>query len=190
MALPATDDFNRADANPIGGNWTQTYGLGGSLQIYSNKAIAVGYGTAGAYWNADSFSSDHYSQVKITTPADGGPAIRIQSGATTFYLVEAYPGVGFRLGKYVAGSQTTLINWTGTPAANDVVKLSATGSTIEMFQNGVSLGSVVDTAITGGAAGLFVSGGGIYFDDWEGGDVAASGLSIPVAMHQYRQRRN
>jgi hypothetical protein len=60
VALPASDNFNRANANPAGGNWT-TMPLAVAIQIISNQCAASGVGAA-ARWNADTFGNDQYSQ--------------------------------------------------------------------------------------------------------------------------------
>lgn len=62
MAFPTTpilDDFNRADENPIGGNWTNNAlgeGADNQLKIVSNQLKAVTAATScEAYWNKNTF---------------------------------------------------------------------------------------------------------------------------------------
>jgi hypothetical protein len=62
MALPASDNFNRSNANPIGGNWTTVPGLE-NVQIVSNQLTGT-VSPSVAYWNPDTPNNDQYSQVE------------------------------------------------------------------------------------------------------------------------------
>lgn len=60
MALPASDDFNRANSTDIGTNWTPQ---SGSFELSSNAVLPNGSsaGTENAeFWNADTFGNDQY----------------------------------------------------------------------------------------------------------------------------------
>src|ERR1043165_1916097 len=91
MALPATDDFNRADTFPggtLGANWTnQTAGL----QIFSNEAIGSDGNVPVGFWNVDSFPNDQYSKITIGSAAfsDGGPTVRASAtgGSRNYYYL-------------------------------------------------------------------------------------------------------
>ncbi len=74
----------------------------------------------------------------------------------------------------------------------DTIKLEVSGTTLTPYHNGTALATQDDSSLSAGYAGLYIAGAGGSFpmDDWEGGNVAAGGLSIPVAMANYRQRSN
>src|SRR3989344_5949066 len=67
LTVPATDNFDRADATSLGSNWTQ---IGGANGISRNKVRtnASGFQSDVAYWNANSFNADQYAQITITNP--------------------------------------------------------------------------------------------------------------------------
>ena len=61
----ASDNFQRADANPIGGNWTQIHSAAGytTSQIASNLVEPSAAGSwADSYDNAVAFPNDQWSQ--------------------------------------------------------------------------------------------------------------------------------
>ena len=74
MAFPTTgllDDFNRANENPIAGNWSgPLYVTENQLQISSNQLIAVSP-AGNSYWSATTYGPDCEAWMTITTlPAD------------------------------------------------------------------------------------------------------------------------
>ena len=188
MALPATDNFNRANANPIGGNWTTVTGKG-NIQIVSNVAIGTISGINAAYWNADAFSNNQYSQVKLGAVASTwfGPAVRFSSSAYTGYLAESSNGTSLVLYKVIAGTTTSLASYTVTVSAGDIIRLEVVGSTLTVKHNGTTRITHTNAEIASGSCGLWVndSDAAKSLDDWEGGS-----FSIPVAMYHYQLMRN
>jgi hypothetical protein len=77
-----TDDFNRPDENPIGGNWTNDAlgeGANNQLQIVSNQLKAVTAATScEAYWNANTFSG--YIEQYFTIVTKPGNSQRVEMG--------------------------------------------------------------------------------------------------------------
>lgn len=149
----------------------------------------------GAYWGADSFASNQYATVRIVSGAATtdvligvGPAIRIQSGAKTFYMAsdeswdnqeDANANV-IRLRKCVAGTYSTV----GTPSSYDPgstgpyeLKIEAVGTTIKVYTAASGTTSWTErisytdsSAITGGAAGFVANDPAYTLDYWTGGD--------------------
>src|SRR5882762_1014528 len=90
MTIRATDDFNRANADPIGGNWT---GFAGNGAIVSNQLRQASAGGIDAYvvWNADTPPVNHYSRITFISSGnsgsdieDGGPAVRLTTGGNGY----------------------------------------------------------------------------------------------------------
>ena len=84
MTLPATDAFTDTDAVHIGthGSWTV---VDGQFDIYSNSLAPDDSGLSCAYWNADTFDNNQYSQAivaAITGSNNIGIAVRIQAAGT------------------------------------------------------------------------------------------------------------
>lgn len=175
MALPATDNFNRADAGSLGSNWTDQVN---GAQIVSNTARAV---TAGAdqrvYWNADAFNSDHYSQVDLPNvfAGAGGPTVRAASGANTVYLLQVSPSGGsYVLYRVVAGGYANIGSGSGT-VSPATWRLEANGSSIVVICDGSTINTHSDATITGGAAGLYLDTTSTELDNWEGGNLGGGG---------------
>ena len=103
--------------------------------------------------------------------------------------------------KRVGGVNTELAAEDTAWAANDVVTFEIRDATKKIYQNGTERASTTDNALTaagtwGLAAGNFPVFGDLTgtrsvntMDTFSCTEVAAGGLSIPVAMQSYRQRR-
>lgn len=169
MALPATDNFNRANGAP-GANWTAIIN---SFTIISNTIDGVNGADYNVMkWSADAFPDDHYAQLKISAATDGGPAVRITGtnlATAKLYYIDARTGSD-RLLKLILGTETS-IGALSTYAGNDIAKLTAIGTTIQAYKNGIANGSpITDSAATTGSAGVGMFSAGSAYDDWEGGD--------------------
>lgn len=185
MSVLATDDFNRANGG-LGANWTTTAG-DSALRIVSNQAADAGSpANAGARYTAITWPNDQYAQVvckTVDTVSDSGmgPVVRATSGGD-MYLVQTNT-TETRLYKRVSGGYTQLGSDGAVCAADDVLYVSAVGTTITVKKNGSTIiGPVTDSGISAGSAGLWASTGSesATGDDWEGGDFAA-GSSVGSA---------
>lgn len=174
----ATDNFNRAS---IGTNWTM-----GINSIVISASTVVKGNSAGAdntgWWNANTFPTDHYSQVTISADQDGGgPSVRHQSGANTFYTLYTN-GVVLQIYEVTAGTFAQLgVDYANNTVVNDTIKLDATGSTLTPSLNGTPLATRTDSTITGGAPGLHCSDTAISLDNWLGGPITAV-VSLPEVV--------
>lgn len=182
MALPASDNFNRANANPIGGNWT---GVTNNMKIVSNAAQGTNGGAFNsAYWNADAFANDQYSQVTVATSVDGGPAVRL-SGTNNWYFFEGKTPGNSQIGKIVAGAQTNL-QAVAAAASGSVLKINVVGTTIQVFKGGVQQGTdQSDSSLASGSAGLADFAGATVFDDWSGDNIG--GIAFDAASNSGEQ---
>ncbi len=179
MALPATDNFNRADEDPLsnGGKWTVVTSFN-SLKIvsYACKGPA---GSAGNYWNADTFNDNQYAQCTVSTFANAtGPTVRNSTTAATFYLANIISTTTIQFYKCISGSYTQLgSNVSVSLSTTDVIKISAEGQNINLYINGTFIDSRSDSDITSGYAGLFCYGQEAICDNWEGGNVGGGGFT-------------
>ena len=78
----ASDSFNRADG-PLGPNWTDM--PDGGMAISSGAVTGKAGQTTGDMWTEDTFTSDQFSEVGVTSAqlTGGqwvGPAVRAQAG--------------------------------------------------------------------------------------------------------------
>lgn len=196
MSILATDSFNRADANPIAGNWTTESGMS-AWKILTNQAqSSANTVDCGAFYNAVTWPAAQWSQGTIIASPNftgsgdgGGVSVRIAAAAKTDYeLVVGSGTAGCAINKRVAGVFSTIATSASTFAANDVAYLEAQGTALVAKKNGATFSlSVSDGAITTGNAGLMFSSEGtavgVTLDDWSGGDFLA-GNSQAIASHR------
>lgn len=187
------DDFNRSDANPLDGSWTnKVVAANANMKLASNQATpsASGPTVSSAWYTGATPAADCEAYVTCATVAGGTDRMRI-------YLRLATPGTAGVDGYFVqtdaaAGTDTwgifRLDNASATSIASgsqewsngDKLGLSAIGSTISAYRySGGSwslLGSATDaTYSAAGAAGIGGSGlGAPLFDDFYMGDVVTS----------------
>jgi hypothetical protein len=185
MALPATDDFNRANG-ALGANWTTASGY--SAPTVASNQCAGGFGS-GAWWNADAFnaSGDQYAQCTAQSAA-GEMILIVRASGTRFYsLYWAIGGSGsLVIVRSDANGNTTFLNNMGNvgTANGDTMRLEASGSTFTAKDNGVTKGTASDSTYTGGVPGV---GGGLdnFTGDNLGAAAAAGGIvyqpSSPIA---------
>lgn len=193
MGVLATDNFNRADASPIGAPWTTQIGSQ-AMKIVSNACTPVSTSMdCGAYNTSASWPNDQYSQCKVTATGGAsadlgiGPAVRCSTSATTFYRA-VWNGAAtnnITLTKAVAGSYTLIWTRTATISAGSVLRIEAQGTAIRVFVNGTQVGaSTTDSSITSGSAGVQYSSAitTASLDDWEGGDFSASNVNYTSTL--------
>ncbi len=182
MALPATDSFT-GNENPLAGNWT-TIPDAGNLRKEGGMVQSATDGAGAAYWNADAFNNDQYSKAILLsiakTPYDG-VAVRGSAVANTFYWFYWKYDVS-RVYKTVAGVETQIgSDFSTVPADNTVIKIQVVGTTIKIFYATTEKYSNDDSTIASGSAGIRVVGRSSGWDDWEGGNVGAGGVSISIS---------
>jgi hypothetical protein len=166
----ASDDFNRADATLNSGNWAASGGSFGTLEISSNVVRKTGAGNGSSLARYPS-SSELYSEVEITdvTGRDGGPAICIQSGADTFYMVTNYDGTLFHVFEVTGGSFSDIAQGSGTYQVGDIISIERDGNDVVAKKNSSEIVRVTDTTLTTGAPGMFIFVDNIRLDNWSDG---------------------
>ena len=145
-----------------------------------------------AHWNADAFDNDQWAQLTRPTAnfAEMGPCVRVHATAHTGYELK-YDNGNKYMTRRVAGSGTTLASYnSGGVSTDDVMRFEVVGTTLTPKLNGVvdsDLGAQTDSSIASGSGGLFgyADSTGATGDDWSAGNMAAGGLSIPVAFYHY-----
>jgi hypothetical protein len=175
----ATDNFNHADANNLGGNWTS---LDGDIDIVSNAATTTVNSFNVSYWSANAFNNDQYSKIRIATdPLTPNAIIEITcrvsgtpgAGNYSFYAVWQNSGQ-WGMYKQVGATSTDLIAPTNqTFVTNDVIEIRAVGTTISFYLNGSFVQSATDSSLSSGSAGfnIFASNDeDPLAEDWEGGN--------------------
>jgi hypothetical protein len=129
-----------------------------------------------SYWSANTFTDNQYSQVTIVAAHNSkGPAVRIQTGGAqqNYYYVKIENATQLSIKKNVNGSYALIPPSFTVPTLqpNDTIKLSVSGTTLELFVNGVSQGTRTDTTFSSGAPGIWNFFLLHPLDDWEGGSL-------------------
>lgn len=187
----ASDNFNRANANPLDGSWTNGPGALVDMRIVSNAATAATASTdAAAFSTAATWPNDQYSEVTIGAAGtgDGGPMVRMDANGNG-YMANANGGTITLFS--ISGNGTNFGNLTGTSGSvtgGDVFRIEAEGTTIRIKKNGATVLTHTDATWTAGAPGIFNFDGSMTFDSWAGGDFSAGGGGsiIPKVMHYRR----
>lgn len=203
------DSLVRGDENPIGAPWANTYGAGYVATKLLNNVLqsAASADSAGSVHHTTPLgSSNNYCQATLYLSETHARtylslACRVNNPTTedTCYAAVFQPEPAFnywRFYKSSAGSWTQVgSNLAPDPLLNDVWRISAEGTSIEVTQNGVNKLSTTDATIsTGLYVGLrpYTGTGGTVggFKTFSAGDdqAPASGTVIPVFGSQYRRR--
>ena len=185
--VSASDNFNRANESVNTHNgWRAVAGTGGffvvsnAVRVYDSISTKV---AASAYGNLAP-ASDQYALVKWKA-SSAGPAVRLTTAATGGYgCVPA----GGKLGIYPIVPAyywgTVLAETDYAPVVGDELKLTASGSTLKCYVNGVEMLSVTDSRYAIGYTGIVGHSNGIV-DDWEGGNISAP--SSPTAVSRAKR---
>jgi hypothetical protein len=183
LALPATDDFNRADGG-LGANWTTGNGTPG---IVSNQSKGGGSASNDAYWSADVFDDGQYSQAKVYggVNKDCGPTAR--ASGTSRYLVATQPS-SVILYRSTGESYVQVQNLSSSAVDGDVIRVEAESTTLRVYKNAVQIGTdAADANFASGSAGLWSYASNPILDDWEGGNLAYTPGAVGVDRMNLRQ---
>lgn len=185
MALPATDTFTVGANTDLSAyaNWTVNVGelevvnVGDDLRGKNNNGYSL------AYWDADAFGNDHYSQFTASDTTEAvdemGPAVRVHASAHTGYYFRGN-GANCELYKVVAGSHSSIATGGAAWAAAEDIRLEVIGTTLDPKIDGTTeatLGQQTDSAIASGSAGVqaFENEQDLRLDDFEADDLAGGG---------------
>ncbi len=180
-----TESFT-GTAAPLSATWSQQRTSGAINKNGAGRGVgSVNAKDIFAFWSANTFSNDQYSQARITGGlSSGSQFIQIIVRATLtgdgrynnylFYTDGVAGASHTEVAKNINGNQITFKSFPVAFAAGDIIKISAVGTTITCYKNGVAIGSITDSSLPGGAPGVGVYGSTVTVDDWEGGTLVAA----------------
>jgi chitodextrinase len=189
----ASDNFNRPNG-PLGGNWSKPSVSSNNLFIVNDQVgVDVENSHNYAFWSANNFDDEQYSQAQITTIGPWtGVILRADSIQDRFYIGFVFGPNDYRIysrwdGAYYSLATGSSVTW----QVGDILRLEVNGTvdpiTITMYRNGVEVLSWVSTGSgqvrTGGSPGLGIyspTGMGLTMDNWEGGNLAPDTQSPSV----------
>lgn len=159
-ALPASTTFPGASGTSLptaDARWTISAGafaVDGSGRVGPN-----GSNDSLAWWNADTFAADQYSEVVIGAFTGSGTyvgaAVRVSAGGNGYALYRSPDDSTVYLDKYVSGVGTTLLSLSGTWAVGDTIRLEVQGTTLTAKRNGTTINTTTDSSLATGQAGIF-----------------------------------
>lgn len=192
-SLPISDDFNRADAGSLGGNYTQMFSTGGcGLTIASNVALTNTTSTNCAVrWSADTPANDQVCTIKPTSGIDGNEYVNcmVRATGTTTATSNTYfcggSASGYFLNEVTNGTNTTLTSGSWTLASGDVISCQAVGTTISIKLNGSTVDAATDSAHASGQCGILLfdaNNTGAHGDDFTCDSIPTGAGSTPRGM--------
>lgn len=197
-----TDDFNRAS---LGSNWSQSES--GAFTIVSNEVHTQSINgnphfPIMSYSAANMASENHYSQITQTGGSGASqiicPAVRVTPGissAADYYMgyVNSASSGSRGLGKVTNGALTNLASDTWTPTGSPyTIKLTAIGSSLELFLDGVSILTATDTTypsqLVVGVACHPNPTYSSYGDDWEASEISLLSCNRTERLDRFADR--
>lgn len=177
--MAITDNFNRTSG--LGSGWNT---VSGSWAISLNELVPSSYYTVCLINRTETFPNDQYSQIKIKFAPEGevDPPLNMVS-CRTDGSGGGYHAAFDRFGVTLLKGPTATYVADGSATGNTedtyyTIKISATGSTIKVFIDGVEKISATDTTYTSGKPGVRSATGDSItlrpFDDFECTDASPS----------------
>jgi hypothetical protein len=160
----------------------------------------------GCEHNAGSYAADQFAEVRIVNIDPGiyagfGCGVLLRSDSTRGYCFFAWAKSSFVVGYAVTdwsdpvfgfrylGSWDAGVSWIN---GNHLLNVAMVGTTIYLFVNGVSIGSLVDTAYASGTPGVAIWGAAtvtaatVEMDDYRGGDAARTFTAVRATAEPSR----
>ena len=178
--LPATEacggTFPTGSWTAQVGTWTNTGGLCHSSSGAQHNHI---------FWNADSFSTAHYSFVTISA-TDLYPGVECMAsdtaGSRNAYYMYGTSGSSFEIYKVVAGADSIITTRSQAWTTGDKMKMECDSATdtirvyIDTGGGWAQMGADItgQTDLNTGSAGMHMFGSAARLDTWEGGDIGGA----------------
>lgn len=194
MALPATDTFTTGSDQSLtsySANWTMSIStmqvLAATDDVYGGNSGSPA--PSSAFWNADTFNADHYSQITVSSINTTSSWIGVCCRATAsgnLYSFE-FNGSSAESNEYNSSVYTNKASTTSSFVASDTARTEASSTSIVCKRNGstISALSFTDSTHTGGSAGIscYYNSSDSRLDNFEGGNLAAAITYFGVASN-------
>jgi hypothetical protein len=178
-----TDNFNRANQNPLSTPWATAGTATNPMQISSNAISGtVNLARNASYYVGGTFTATQGSKLTVSGPGIG-PGVRIQGGSQQGlygYILRGSistdpTGLGYLLLTKYAPTTSVINSTPNTVVANDILELRASGSTLTAYKNGsiISALTTTDTTYSTGYPGIYSWPNTVTGDNWEGSGSAS-----------------
>jgi hypothetical protein len=194
--VSVSDNFTRANANPIGGNWTQLSNASGwsNAQILSNQvAPGPAGGNCDSWYNAANFSQDQWAAVVVAACTDLNQYVGVTLRQNTGNLPTAYRifwnggALGTLQQVYIQKANMGVFTFIQpftvkiTLLAGDTIMGAIIGPNIYVWWNGYPILTANDSSITTGAPGFMIGGaaGGAALSNFSVGSFSTGTIPAP-----------
>jgi len=169
-----SDNFNRADSDDLGSDWTHSTGLGsGAAGIVSNTVedIETGGGTFAIAFRNGVFDDDQWVEATFAGGGVSWSGVALRCDATSSVVWQCSGSV-LQMLVVNSGSVKSKGKVNYTVVEGDVIRGEVSGTTYKVFINGNLVHTIVNPsgANTSGNPGIMVEG--YAMDNWSGGDTS------------------
>lgn len=168
-------NFNSAE-NPLATNWSTNVSQTNMIAVSDVATGDDDSGSYAAYWDADEFTGNQFSQAYIWG-SNIGVTVKVSDDSDSFYLWKRTTGTTYELWK-VSSSSWSRLGDAYTVANGDsngeLIKLEINGTTLTPYVDGVAQATRTDSALSGTRVGILTESNistGCFLDDWSGGDL-------------------
>jgi hypothetical protein len=127
-----------------GGPWTRSSGTAGHLAVTTSGQLNLVGSASDGLWSVPTGAADCYAQITVSgSYAYTSLHVIRATDVNNFIGMDAQTATTLKLYKKVAGAFTQLTNVTGIVfATNDILKVTASGNALSMFQNATQRGTI------------------------------------------------
>lgn len=156
-AVTLSDTDGAGNYDPVTWAYTGVWGISSNVVVPPTTTSATARVIA-PIWNCT------VSAKLSTLNTSGTLGILLRYYSTLYWYRFAYDATSgsLILVKNVGGSQSNVYNTSTAAASGDVIAVAMTGTTLEMFKNGTSIGSVTDSSIPLPGSGIFSDQHGLW----------------------------
>jgi hypothetical protein len=157
-SLPFSDSFNRSALSGLANDWSVDQG---GFSLAGNQAVAAALSSGATLYGTSLTTVDESADI-VTQGTAAGLMARWNSATMTGYSVR-FSGTSLKLFSVVNGVSTQIGTTATTATTTGTVRLTISGSTLQVFFNGTLMINVTDSTITGaGSVGIFSAGNSAF----------------------------
>ncbi|WP_193363182.1 putative metal-binding motif-containing protein, partial [Algibacter luteus] len=167
-------NFNRADSNDLGSDWTHSIGFGGGVAGIVSNTVKKSEGIFAVAYRKGTFDDDQWAEATFSGGGVSWSGVALRCDATSSVVWQC-SGSYIQLLVVNNGTRTGKGLITYPVVEGDVIRGEVIGTTYKVFINGTLAHSINNPsgANTSGNPGIMVEG--YAMDNWSGGDNSSNG---------------